>query len=78
MLNKIKTCCRHRILAMMCFPLKMRDSFLYFWKTIFENGLELPLILFFFNGKQNKKENSECDFYYEKAGLRKIEYRSEG
>ena len=39
-----------------------------------EDDLESPLILvLFLKGKQNKKENSKCDFLFRKYGLRKNE-----
>ena len=35
--------------------------FFFFEKPFLENGLELPLILFYFKRKKNKNKNSKCD-----------------
>ena len=44
-----------------------------------ENDLESPLIfLLFLKGKQNKKENPNCDSLFGKGGLWKIGSRLEG
>ena len=44
-----------------------------------ENDLESSLIfVLFLKGKQNKKENSKCDFLFEKCGLQKNESGLEG
>ena len=44
-----------------------------------ENDLESPLIfVLFLNGKQNKKENFNCDTLFGKDSLRKTKYGLEG
>ena len=58
----------------MRFPLDDELDF-YFEKLILlikKNELESPLIfVLFLKGKQNKKENSQCDSLFGKDGLRK-------
>ena len=55
------------------FPLDGATCFLLIEKKnkIFRKDLESPLIfvLFFFKGKQNKKENLKCDSLFEKYSL---------
>ena len=58
------------------FPLDDKTRFFYLFgeKLIFFLGKDLELLLIFvlfLKGKQNKKENSQCDSLFGKDGLRK-------
>ena len=57
--------CGHRILAMMCFPLKGETRFCIFEKPYIKRfGIATNFLFNFVRGKQNKKQKPYCDSFF--------------